>query len=319
MILRNPHVQTLWGPRLRRLPALQRREEKLPLEDGDHVWLSWAGPEPTVGQRRTLLLHGLAGCHDSHYIRGLQYVLAQRGEASVAMNARGALRPNDRARGYHAGETSDVAAVVEHLHRLDPHGDIVAAGFSLGGSRLLNYLADAPPAALTRAATVCVPLRLDECATRVDQGFSRVYRNHLIGELVNKLEAKKVHLADVAPQEAQRLAELGDLKRLRSFWDFDEHVQAPLHGFAGAEDYYRRCSALPKLRQIRVPTLVVQASDDPFMTPAVIPGPADLGEHMTLEVRRGGHVGFIDGMALRPRYWLESRLPEFLLAAPGAA
>ena len=314
MILANPHVQTLWGPRFRRLPALARREEKLLLADGDHVWLTWAGPELAPGAPRILLLHGLAGCHDSHYIRGLQRVLAERGVTSVAMNARGALYPNDRAHGYHAGEKEDIAEVVAYLHRLDPRGDTRAAGFSLGGSRLLNYLADKPHPSLAAAATVCVPLLLDQCADRVDQGFSRVYRNHLIGELVARLARKHEHLQAVNPAEAERLASLGPLDGLRSFWEFDQQVMAPLHGFASARDYYERCSAQPKLARIDVPTLLIQAGDDPFMTPAVIPRADQLGPNMQLEVRGGGHVGFVDGHLLRPRYWLEHRLPDFLLA-----
>lgn len=311
MILRNPHVQTLWGPRFRRLPDVARREERIPLSDGDHVWLSWAGPAPGQGRPIVLLLHGLAGCHDSHYIRGLQKHFTEAGVPSVAMNARGALKPNDRARTYHAGEHEDIADVVHHLHGQDKRAPILAAGFSLGGSRLLNYLAGTPHEAVKSAVTVCVPLLLDACADRVDQGFSRVYRNHLIGQLVEKLEAKKGHLDAIDQAEAAKLHDLGDLSRLKSFWDFDEHVMAPLHGFASARNYYDRCSALPKLAGISVPTLLIQAHDDPFMTPAVIPAPAQLGPNMTLELRAGGHVGFIDGNLLRPRYWLEQRLPQY--------
>ena len=311
MILRNPHVQTLWGPRFRRLPQVDRREEKLLLSDGDHVWLSWAGPVPEDGRPIVLLLHGLAGCHDSHYIRGLQRALNERAITSVAMNARGALRPNDRARTYHAGEKEDIADVLAHLHRLDDTAPVLAAGFSLGGSRLLNYLADQPHPALCAAVTVCVPLLLDECANRVDQGFSRVYRNHLISQLVEKLQTKLVHLQQINPAEADKLRALGDLSQLRSFWEFDEQVMAPLHGFASARDYYDRCSAQPQLAGITVDTLLIQADDDPFMTPAVIPDPFQLGRAMTLEVRPGGHVGFIDGSLLRPRYWLEQRLLDY--------
>ena len=308
MILDNPHVQTLWGPRFRRLPEVERREEKLPLPDGDHVWLSWAGPAPRLGHPVVLLLHGLAGCHDSHYIRGLQRVLSERRVSSVAMNARGALRPNDRARTYHAGEKEDIAEVVAHVHRLDPAAPVLVAGFSLGGSRLLNYLAHEPHPAVKSAVTVCVPLLLDECANRVDQGFSRIYRNHLIGQLVDKLQTKLPHLQAVNPEEAAKLAALGDLSRLRSFWEFDEQVMAPLHGFASARDYYDRCSAQPKLADIKVDTLLIQANDDPFMTPAIVPSLSQLGACMRLEVRPGGHVGFVDGSLCRPRYWLEARL-----------
>lgn len=318
---RNAHLQTLWGPRLRRPPVVRRREEKLLLADGDHLWLSFAGPTESHAQPLVLLLHGLAGCHDSVYIRGLQAVLAARGVQSVAMNARGALRPNDRAQGYHAGETADIHALLQHLHEREPDAAIVAAGFSLGGSRLLNYLAGdgyddgAPHPALKAAAAVCVPLLLDQCAARMEQGFSRVYRNHLIGELVKKLYVKKEYLRRIDPAEAQRLDDLGDLRGLRSFRDFDGHVIAPLHGFSSADEYYAQCSTKAKLQRITLPTLLVQAPDDPFMSAQVMPVASELGPHMTLEDRNGGHVGFVDGPIWRPRYWLEQRLPTFLLGA----
>lgn len=317
---RNAHIQTLWGPRLRSLPAVRRREEKLPLNDGDHLWLSFAGPTSHNDKPLVLLLHGLAGCHDSIYIRSLQALLTARGVQSIAMNARGALRPNDRAQGYHAGETGDIHQVIDHLHQCEPDADIVAAGFSLGGSRLLNYLAGygldgaAPHPALKAAASVCVPLLLDQCAARMEQGFSRIYRNHLIGELVKKLEIKKEYLRRIDPLQAQRLDDLGDLRKLRSFRDFDGQVIAPLHGFTSADDYYSRCSAKGKLSSIQLPTLLIQAADDPFMTDAVMPTAAELGPQMKLENRNGGHVGFVDGPLWRPRYWLEQRLPEFLLS-----
>lgn len=311
---RSPHLQTLWGPLTRRDPAPPRREEKLPLSDGDHIWLHWAGPRPQKAQPRVLLLHGLSGCADSPYARGLQRALAERGVPSLVMNARGAGgRPNDRARSYHAGETADLAEVIAHLHQQDPDAPILPVGVSLGGSRLLNWLADGGHPAVPAAMAVSVPLRLDLGSRRLDQGLSRIYRNHLITQLLQQQRDKHRHLEQVAPAEAQRLAELGEFSGIRTFTDFDNRIVAPLHGFRDAGDYYARCSAGPRLAAISTPTRLIQAADDPFMTPDCLPTEEQLGDQVTLELsRQGGHVGFVAGSPLRPRYWLETRIPDHL-------
>lgn len=315
---RSPHLQTLWGPMVRRDPPPPRREERLELSDGDHLWLHWAGPEPKKAEPRILILHGLSGCADSHYARGLQRVLAEQGRPSVVMNARGAAgRPNDTANTYHAGETGDVADVIDHLRTLDADAPIMPVGFSLGGSRLLNWLAEGGSDAVPAALAVSVPLRLDLCSERLDRGLSRIYRNHLIRQLLGQQQVKQEHLRRVAPEEGERLGRLGGFSGIRTFTDFDNRIVAPLHGFEDAADYYRRCSAGPRLARINTPTLLIQSGDDPFMTPGVLPSEEQLGEQVTLELsRHGGHVGFVAGSPLRPRYWLEARIPAFLRRWP---
>lgn len=310
---RSAHLQTLWGPLWRRPATLQRRETRLTLADGDHLWLHHAGPEPDSGQPLILLLHGLSGSQDSHYIRGLQAALTLAGHASVVINARGAGgRHNLRARFYHAGEIADISDAVSALAESHPHSPLLMAGFSIGGSRLLNWLAEAGHPRVKAAVAVSVPFQLADCASHLDRGFSKVYRNHLINQLLGDIEAKKQHLGRVAANEAEQLEALGDLSTIRSFWQFDERIVAPLHGFAGAEDYYQRCSSRPKLRQINTPTLLVQAADDPFMPAHVIPEPAELSASTTLYLSsHGGHVGFVGGSPVKPDYWLESAIPAF--------
>ncbi len=312
-LIRSPHLQTLWGPLMRRHAPLARREERVTLRDGDHLWLVWAGPAPAPGQTRVLILHGLSGSADSHYARGLQAHLATLGLPSVVMNARGTgTRPNNLARGYHAGETDDVADVLAHLHQADPEASIPMVGYSVGGSRLLNYLADETPAYVPAAVAVSVPLLLGPCSERLEQGFSKVYRRKLIDELMTQLRLKQAYLHQLAPEEAERLRALGPLEGVGSFRDFDNRFVAPLHGFADADDYYQRASAGPKLARVRTPTLVIHALDDPFMVPEVLPSPDQIGEAVTLDVQpHGGHVGFVGGSARQPEYWLERRIPAF--------
>lgn len=310
---RSTHLQTVWGPTLRRTRAPERRIEAFRLPDGDHLWLHHAGPEPAPGQARLLLLHGLSGCADSVYLQGLQRALSNRGLPSTVMNARGAWRPNDRARGYHAGEIDDFDALVRELHARDSNAPLPTVGFSLGGSRLLNWLARGGHPAVPGALAVCVPLYLARGAERLNRGLSRFYRDHLIHQVVQQQKAKREHLRSVAPAEAERHEALGGFDGIRTFRDLDNRIIAPLHGFRDADDYYEQCSAGPKLSEITTPTRLLQAADDPFMTPACLPDEASLGEAVTLErSEHGGHVGFVRGTPVNPRYWLEERIPDWL-------
>lgn len=313
--LANPHVQTLWPTLRRKLPPVARREENMPLPDGDHLWLHWGASLPRSG-RIVVLLHGITGCSDSPYARGLQHELDKIGIASVVANARGnGGRLNDRPECSYAGETNDVHAVMEYLRETHNARELIVIGYSLGGSRLLNYLVeDRASPLIVAAATVCVPLDLGICARRLDQGFSRIYRKHLLGQLCEDFDARRARLRKHFPQYARRFDDLGPLDGIRNFVEYDNRVIAPLYGFRDAGDYYRQCSALPKLHRIKVPTLMIQAADDPFMTPAVLPEENQLSPDITLEVpRHGGHVGFVGGSVREQHYWLESRLPEWII------
>src|SRR5690554_826594 len=313
-LLANPHLQTLWPTFCRDLPDVQRREEKMALPDGDHLWLHW-GAAPVANGVVVAILHGITGSSDSPYARGLQHQLDQHGIASVVINARGnAGRYNSRAECSYAGETNDIHASLCHLREQYQTTNIVAIGYSLGGSRLLNYLFEERcSAGLVAAATVCVPLDLGICARRLDQGFSRVYRRHLLGELIADFDARRAHLRAHFADQAARFDALGELTGIANFVDYDNRVIAPLYGFNDADDYYQQCSTLPKLRGIKVPTLMIQAADDPFMTPAVLPTTAQLSDRIALEVtRHGGHVGFVAGSLRRPVYWLEARLLQWV-------
>jgi predicted alpha/beta-fold hydrolase len=313
--LPGPHLQTLWQPLLRRAPQLRVSRERLETEDGDFLDLDWHGPpeRPIV-----ILLHGLAGSSRSPYIRGMQAVLARRGLRSVAINFRGCSgQPNHTARGYHSGDTGDLDHVYRILSRRHPETPLAAAGYSLGGNVLLKWLGERGNAVkLFAAAAVSVPLLLDRCASRMDRGFSRIYRDRLVGELKDYIACKREHLQAAGKAlEADKLRSLGDLSGIRSFWDYDDRVVARLYGFRDAHDYYGQSSARQYLKGIGLPTLIVQARDDPFMTPEVLPEENELSDFVHLEVtERGGHVGFIAGPHPgRPRYWLEERIPEFFL------
>lgn len=310
------HLQTLFSPLLRRPPALERRRQRISLADGDFLDLDWYGPHSQANTPCVILLHGLTGSSSSLYILGQQRALAAIGWQSVAVNWRGCSgEPNQLARGYHSGASEDLAEVVEQLREALPGRPLAAIGYSLGGNVLLKYLGEsAGDCPLMAAAAVSVPFRLDQCADRIRVGFSRVYQarfmRDLLAYVVNKQRLFAHQRLDV---EHARLSALGSLEGMDSFWDFDERVTAPLHGFASAADYYRRCSSRFFLGAIGIPTLIVQSADDPFVYPHSVPESQELSASTQMELHaRGGHVGFVEGSPWRPTYYLERRLPQWL-------
>jgi len=311
--LNNAHLQTIYPALLRIGPKPSRRRERLELPDGDFVDLDWQGDDdmPLV-----IILHGLSGSSRSGYVLGLQQTLMTQGFASVALNFRGCSgEPNRLARCYHSGDTADLDWLYQTLRPRFPHRPLAAAGFSLGGNVLLKWLGEtAQPLHLFAAAAVSVPLVLSECATRLDRGFSRVYRDYLLRELKAYMAKKMRHFQCLGNEaEANKIRQLGNLSTLRSFWEYDDRVVAPLHGFADVHDYYRRASSRQFLPNIQVPTLLIQAEDDPFMTPAVLPEADELSSSTTLLLQAsGGHVGFISRRSLsKTDYWLEHSIPAF--------
>lgn len=312
--LNNPHLQTLYPAVLRKIAHVPLKRERLATPDGDFIDIDWCGDGE---QHLVILLHGLSGSSNSGYIKGLQHALLRQGFSSVALNFRGCSgEPNLLARCYHSGDTEDIRFLYHTLRQRLPRTALAAVGFSLGGNVLLKWLGEqGDKIALFAAAAVSVPLVLSICATKLDSGFSRVYRDHLLCELKQYIRAKHRHLSELGlHEEADKIRELGDLSAIKSFWEYDDRVVARLHGFKNVEDYYRRASSRQFLKNITVPTLLIQADDDPFMTQAVLPDTEELSKQVRLEIiKGGGHVGFVSGANLfQPTYWLEERIPAFL-------
>lgn len=313
--LGNPHLQTLWGPLWRKTTHLQRQRERLWLQDGDFLDLDWHGPHD-VQAPLVLVLHGLTGSSNSPYVAGVQKALASQGWASVALNWRGCSgEPNLLARSYHSGASEDLAAVIAHLRSKRPLAPLYAVGYSLGGNVLLKHLGETGQACgLQGAAAVSVPFRLDQCADRIGLGFSRVYQKHFMREMLAYIRAKQRQFLEEGRQDAlNTLAALGSLEKMRTFWDFDGRVTAPLHGYLSAEDYYRRASSRYFLATIAIPTLIIQAADDPFIFAHSLPEASELAPGTEFELHaKGGHVGFVDGTLRHPSYYLERRIPAWM-------
>ncbi len=313
--LNNRHLQTIYPALFRKTINLTDSwRERLTTPDNDFIDLDWCGKgdQPLV-----ILLHGLTGSSESGYINGLQHTLLKQGFRSVVLNFRGCSgQSNNLARCYHSGDTEDIDFLYQTLRLREPNTPMACIGFSLGGNVLLKWLGEqGNNLSLFAAIAVSVPLVLSACATKLDAGFSKFYRGNLIRELKDYMQFKVDHLHNIGQvQEAEKINRLGDLSGIQSFWQYDDQVVAKLHGFDGAEDYYQKSSSRYYLNTIATPTLLIQSKDDPFMTEHVIPELKELSGNVSLEITQGGgHVGFITGKSpLKPSYWLDQRIPEFL-------
>ena len=302
--LRSPHLQTLWPVYFKKRYKLDLLNEQVELDDGDFIDLCWSKKD---SEKTVLVLHGLEGSINSHYINGIIHRLECAGCRPVLMHFRGCSgRTNRLARAYHSGETGDLATIVEHIRKLTGRYPYAVIGYSLGGNVLLKWLGEtAEKNPLKKAVAVSVPFRLHDAAARLQLGVSRIYREHLLKSLrktyIEKFKTIKSPI-DV------------DVKQLTSFWDYDDKVTAPLHGFDGAQDYYDRCSSRQYLDKIRVSTRIIHSVDDPFMFSATAPGADELSPSIDLLLTtNGGHVGFVCGASpLRPVYWCEDRIVEFI-------
>jgi len=308
--LRNTHAQTLWPYLFQKKHQLQLAWERLELPDGDFIDLCWTGQQSDI---IVIIIHGLEGSIDSHYARGVIPAIHEHGWRSVFMHFRGCSGEHNRlARSYHSGDTGDIEYLIDTLHRRHPGTHLFAVGYSLGGNALLKYLGETTGRErLKGAVAVSVPFELAQGALRLATGFSRVYQRHLLKRLQRKIISKFTGM--------QAPVSLDNIPEMDTFMRFDDAVTAPLHGFRDVNDYYTRSSSRQFLRNIKVPTLIIHAQDDPFLTPDAIPGADELSGEIRLELsKHGGHVGFISGSnPFKPVYWLEQRIPVFIREAIG--
>ncbi|HEV2149427.1 MAG TPA: hydrolase [Longimicrobiaceae bacterium] len=310
--LGNPHAQTIGGRYLRPREPIPFRRERVETPDGDFLDLDFA-ELPGVswddaGAPAAVILHGLEGCSQSGYVLQTLRELAGRGIRAVALNFRTCGgEPNRLARFYHSGETGDLGFVLRMLAERHPRAPLAAVGFSLGGNVLLKYLGESGAAALPRAAVaVSVPFDLAAGARNMERGMGRVYTARFLRTLREKYRQKRPLIGDVV-DPARVLA-------ARTFREFDDAATAPLHGFRDADDYYASSSSAFYLAGIRVPTLLLHSTDDPFLPDAAIPrAAARENPCITAEfTERGGHVGFVAGTPWAPEFWAEAEAARFL-------
>jgi len=302
------HAQTIWPFRLPRARVPLRRE-RVDTPDGDFWDFDWLDADASAGAPLVVLFHGLEGGSTSHYARALLALLRARGLRGVVPHFRGCGgAPNRLPRAYHSGDYEEVAAMLAHIRAcIDASTPILAVGVSLGGSALLNWLGREESGAaryVAAAAAVSAPLDLMAAGFAIDRGVNRIYARHFLATL----KPKSLAIAARFPG----LLDPARIRRARTLYEFDDIVTAPLHGFAGTRDYWTRASSKPWLSAIRIPTLVLNAQNDPFVPASSLPQSAEVSGAVTLEQpRAGGHAGFARGPFPGNVGWLPERLLHY--------
>ena len=290
------HAQTIWPAKLARpgpgQAPLRWRRERWPTPDGDFVDVDHLD-EPALPDAPLLVLfHGLEGSSDSHYARAFGHWARQQGWRYAVPHFRGCSGElNHAPRAYHSGDFEEIGWLLGRL-RLQHGAPVYAVGVSLGGNALLRWAQEAGDSAapVARAvAAVCAPLDLAAAGHAIGRGFNRlVYTRMFLRTMVPKALAKWQQHPGLFDREALRAA--------RDLHAFDNLFTAPLHGFRSTEDYWARASAKPHLQRIRIPALVLNARNDPFVPAASLPRPHEAGRRVTLwQPPHGGHVGFPGG------------------------
>ncbi len=307
-LLGNRHVQTIWPAAVRRPRPVASTSEVWVTEDGDVLDVELL-PE-RAGAPVVLVIHGLEGSARSPYVRGMLAALDDRGWSGLALNFRSCgPTPPRGTRLYHSGDTRDFPFVVSEIRARFPGVPVFAVGFSMGGNALLKWLGEAGGGCpLDAAVVVSVPFDLGICATSLDgPGFwPAVYR----ARFLRSLRRKALRIAACTDG-----VDAAAIRGARTFAAFDEAFTAKVNGYDGAEDYWAHASSGPFVPRVRRPTLVIHAEDDPFVPVHAIPRDemADNPAITAYVTPRGGHVGFVTGTALRPRYLVDELALAFLM------
>ncbi len=301
--MRGAHMQTIHPALFRKVTPVKFRRERLELEDGDFLDLDWSGGS---GKRLAILSHGLEGSTQAIYIQAMARALMKRGWDVLAWNLRGCgEEPNRLAPFYHSGKTEDLEMIIRHTLSVHPAEQIDLIGFSLGGNLTLKYLgergSDIHPK-INRAAAFSTPCDLACCSASLGHPENAIYMERFMKTLRAKVREKHRRFPESF--------DLTGLKMMRTFAEFDGRFTAPLNGFRDAEDYWKRSSSRPFLPAITIPTLLVNAGNDPFLGPSCYPcEEAEASVFLHLEIpAEGGHCGFGAGR----EYWSETRTAEFL-------
>ncbi|MCU0420885.1 MAG: alpha/beta fold hydrolase [Cyclobacteriaceae bacterium] len=282
----NGHLETVVPSLFRKITDVTYLRERLELPDGDFLDLDWL----RQGSPRLMIVsHGLEGNSDRHYCKGMAKYFFQHGWDALAWNCRSCSGEMNRLpRFYHHGATEDLAFVIDHaLQRGYAH--VALVGISMGGSMTLKYLGENAghlPPAVQAAVAFSVPCHLGSSASALDNPPNRFYLNRFLKKLGKKITAKAAMFPDTVSASG--------FEKIRSFREFDNRYTAPLHGFRDADDFYERASALPHLSSIGIPTLIVNALNDPFLPEDCYPRQLARNHPLLfLETpARGGHTGF---------------------------
>lgn len=306
----NGHLQTVFANVGRLIRGIRYQRERIATPDGDFLDLDWSRVDSEPAKRLVILSHGLEGTSAKPYMLGMVRALNRQGWDALAWNLRGCSgEPNKLLRSYHSGATEDLEAVVAHVLKKHRYRSLALVGFSLGGNITLKYLGEQGTRIdprVQKAVAFSVPCNLKAASLHLDRLSNKLYLALFLASLSSKIRTKRKLLPGQVPP----------LKWLTSFREFDDRYTAPINGFKDAEEYWKKSSSEGYLAGIRIPTLLVNAADDPFLPERCYPREqARKNPNLFLEIpKSGGHVGFVAFNRLG-EYWSETRAAAFLASS----
>ena len=304
------NAQTIYPVLLRSLVIPTYHRERLELDDGDFIDIDWL--DSSTDRPLVVMFHGLEGDSSSHYARSIMGLFQELGWRGAVVHFRGCSgTPNRLPRAYHAGDSEEIdrilLKIIDKNQSLNSNTQLYVIGISLGGNALLKWLGEQGKKAchlIDGVATVSVPLDLAAAGKALDSGFNQIYTQHFLGTLKKKVLKKLDNFPGLF--DAVAVAECTTL------YQFDNLVTAPLHGFSNTDEYWTLSSSKPWLKHIQVPTLVINARNDPFMPSSFLPVQTEVSCSVLLEFpAEGGHVGFLSSPFPGNFTWLPQRIVRF--------
>ncbi|MBV9986774.1 MAG: alpha/beta fold hydrolase [Chitinophagaceae bacterium] len=302
----NGHMQTIWPSIFRRVNFHYKRRERLELPDGDFVDLDWKFAS-AARKKLLVITHGLEGDSGRHYVKGMAKLFSENGYDVLGWNCRSCSGELNRLlRFYHHGDAGDLRLVIDHALQQHGYEELILAGFSMGGSLTLRLAGEDPdnlPRQVKKLIGFSVPCSLLSSVEALALPENSIYQRRFLRKLGKKIRGKE--------KSFPGLISAANYADIRHFVEFDNRYTAPLHGFKDAFDFYEKASVKPLLGQIRIPALIVQAQNDPFLGKECYPfNEAMNNANLFLEIpRHGGHCGF---MLPGSEYtWAELRALQF--------
>lgn len=305
-LFKNYHISTIYASLVRKAPAVNQIRERVELSDGDFLDLDWSYPLTGDSQKLLIILHGLEGNSQRPYVLGMADNFNRNGWDVAAINLRGCSGVLNRLyRSYNAGASEDLKEVILHSLSKNKYKEIGLTGFSLGGNLMLKYLGEGKdvPVEIKAAVAISTPCDLHQSLKKLEEPKNRIYS----GRFVKKLKQQLLLRESVFPERIEKKQILA----CKSLYAIDELYTGKAHGYENAIDYYEKCSALHFIPSIKIPTLLINAKNDAFLsdnsTPVAL---AEDHPYFYLEMPKyGGHVGFLQH---RKTTYTEDRALEFI-------
>jgi predicted alpha/beta-fold hydrolase len=304
-LLFNGHLETIYPSLFRRIDVSYQRE-RIPTPDQDFLDIDWLNQNSS---KLIIISHGLEGNTTRPYVTGMAKSFFEKGYDVLAWNFRGCgSEINKQLRFYHSGATDDFDTLIRYVVTKRKYSEINLVGFSLGGNLTLKYLGEPfeSTSSIKKAVVFSVPMDLYASCIQISKPSNWIYSHRFLKSLKNKILAKSKYYPEL---DTKRLS------RINTLLEFDDVYTAPLHGFENAIDYYTQCSSIHFLKDIKIPTLIVSAVNDPFLNTECFPTAEKYNNPLIAfeSTSRGGHCGF-SLFGQNGVYWSELRALSFIQA-----